>query len=70
MGNINSTQQPNPLGSSFSLRGSTTNNVSTGNIGSLYRKYNYCKNSGVSDVTECVLNPNCCPKNKTGQDNQ
>jgi hypothetical protein len=28
--------------------------------GSLNRKYNFCRNSGILDVNECVMNPNCC----------
>jgi len=32
------------------------------NSGSLIRKFNHCKGSGVPDVLECTLNPGCCPQ--------
>ena len=60
MKNIHSSKQANLFFNSFSLRGNINNNASTGNIGSMYRKYNFCKNSGDANVSDCVLNPSCC----------
>jgi hypothetical protein len=37
------------------------------NSGSLIRKFNHCKESGVADVLECTLNPDCCPQEKQKQ---